>query len=397
MITEQIMQTETSFDELFEKLKNEKKIFKVSNKKFTSSLTEDYKLFLDKLDETSENFKEVEEGQVVKGTIFDINKKEIIIDINFKDNVFVETRTIDQKALEALHVGDPIDVLISEISESPFYIRGSITDLLRMNISNVVKEYFNDNNFFYATVLESQPAGYILNLEVDGQIVDAFMPNTLAGVNKLHDPQFLVGKRIEVMIETLEQDKGIYVVSRKKYLESLIPERIKQLRKDWSKDKNRIYEGHITGTTPFGAFVEFCDYLTGMIHRYNVTPEWQTDEKWATMKPGMYVNFFIKDIISKKNKVILTQIIRESLWDKIRIDEEGKPYFQGIQNIIGKVVVIKPFGALIQLDDETNGLIPSTYLQKNKIDLKVGQDVEVSVTSIIKDERKINLSFVRTI
>ena len=79
------------------------------------------------------------------------------------------------------------------------------------------------------------------------------------------------------------------------------------------------------------------------------------------------------------------------------MDDDGKPYFQGIDTIVGKVVVIKPFGALIQLDDETNGLIPNTYLQKNKIELKIGQDVEVSVTSIIKDERKINLSYVRTI
>jgi small subunit ribosomal protein S1 len=388
---------EASFDELYEKLKNENKIFKIRNKKGTTTLTEDYLFFLKKLEETSDNFKEVEEGQVVKGTIASVNKKEIIIDINFKDNVFVETRTVDQSVVDGLHVGDPIDVLISEISESPYFIKGSITDLLRMNISNVVKEHFNDNNFFYGTVIESQPAGYYLDLEVDGQIVDAFMPNTLAGVNKLHDPSSLVNKKIEVMIETLEQDKGIYVVSRKKFLETLIPERIKQLRRDWMKDKAKVYDGHITGTTPFGAFVEFCDYLTGMIHRYNVHPEWQTDEKWATMKPGMSVNFYIKDIISKKNKVILTQILRESLWDKIKIDDDGRPYFQGVDTIVGKVVAIKPFGALIQLDDETNGLIPSTYLQKNKIDLKVGEQVEVNVTSIIKDERKINLSYVRTI
>jgi len=386
MTDEKIIETiEVPFDVMFEKLKNENKVFKFKNKKFTTSLTDDYLFFLNKIEESTDKFKEIEEGQVVNGILTEIGEKEIVIDINFKDNVYVETKTIKQNALDELHVGDPIDVMIVKINDEPFFIRGSITDILRMNISNVVKEHYNDNNFFMATVLESQPAGYILDLEVDGQIADAFMPNTLAGVNKLHDPSSIVGKKIEVMIETLEQDKGIYVVSRKKYLETLIPERIKQLRKDWTKDKNKVYDGFITGTTPFGAFVEFCDYLTGMIHRYNVNVEWQTNEKWATMKPGMHVNFFIKDIIMKKNKVILTQIIRESLWDNIKIDD----------TIIGKVIVIKPFGALIQLDDETNGLIQNTYLQKNKIDLKIGQDVEVKVTSIMKDERKINLSLVR--
>ena len=70
------------------------------------------------------------------------------------------------------------------------------------------------------------------------------------------------------------------------------------------------------------------------------------------------------------------------MWDVIKIDDEIK----------GKVVALKPFGALIQLDEETNGLIQSTYLIKNKIELHIGQEVDVRVTSLMKDERKINLS-----
>ena len=373
-------------DDFFEKLKNENKVFKYKSKDPNSSLTDDYLYFLNKIDESPIPFREIEEGEVVDGKIISISMKEIIIDVNFKDTVFVETKTIEQKMFDGLHVGDPIKVMVTEISDSPFFIKGSLNDLLRLNISNIVKEHYIENKCFFATVKESQPAGYLLNLEVEGQIVDAFMPNTLAGVNKLPDPSSIVGKRLEVMIETLEQDKGIYVVSRKKYLEDLIPEKIKQLKKEWIKEKNKVYYGHITGTTPFGVFVEFDgEPLTCMIHRYNIQEDWQTDEKWALLKPGMMVNFYIKDIIARKNKIISTQIIRESLWDNIKVDDIVK----------GKVIVIKPFGALIQLDEETNGLIQNTYLQKNKINLTVGQEIEVKVTSIMKDERKINLSFVK--
>lgn len=369
-------------DEFIESLKNERKVFKYKSKDLNSSLTSDYLYFLNKIENLKTDYNDINEGDIVEGTVIGINYKDIIIDINYKDNVYVETKTIDKDILENITMGSKIKVMISGISEDPFYIKGSMNDLFKMNVSNVVKDFFNDNKYFFATVKESQPAGYLLDLEVDGQIVDAFMPNTLAGVNKLHDPNSIVGTKFEVMIETLEKEKGIYVVSRKKYLEDLIPERVKQLKKEWIKNKNKIYEGVITGTTPFGAFVEFCDFLTGMIHRYNVSEDWQGDEKWATMRPGMYVNFFIKDIISKKNKIILTQILRESLWDNIKVDDVVK----------GKVISIKPFGALIQLDEETNGLIQSNYLQKNKIDLEIGQEIEVRVTSIMKDERKINLS-----
>ena len=369
-------------EEFYQKLKNENKIFKFKNKNPNSTLTEDYLYFLKKIEESKTPFIQIEEGEIVEGTITNVDKKEIIIDINFKDNVFVDSKTLEQDMFENLHVGDPIKVMITEISDDPYFIRGSLNDLLKLNIANIVKEHYNENKPFFATVKESQPAGYYLDLDIEGKIINSFMPNTLAGVNKLHDPTSIVGEKFEVMIETLEQDKGIYVVSRKKYLEELIPERIKQLKKEWIKDKNKVYEGIITGTTPFGAFIEFWDYLTCMIHRYNISPEWQTDEKWATLRPGMGVNFYVKDVITRKNKVIATQILRDSLWDTIKVDDIVK----------GKVIAIKPFGALIQLDEETNGLIQNTYLQKNKIELHVGQEIEVRVTSIMKDERKINLS-----
>jgi ribosomal protein S1 len=372
-------------EEFFQKLKNENKIFKFKNKNPNISLTEDYLFFLKKLDESNVPFKDIEEGEVVDGTIISINQKEIIIDINFKDNVFVDSKTIEQDMFDGLQVGSAIKVMIIEISDTPYFIRGSLNELLKLNISNIVKDHFIENMPFFATVKESQPAGYFLDLDVEGKKVDAFMPNTLAGVNRLHDPKSIVGQKFEVMIETLEQDKGIYVVSRKKFLENLIPDRIKELKKEWIRNKTKVYCGIITGTTPFGAFIEFCDYLTCMIHRYNVSPEWQTDEKWSSLKPGIEVDFYIKDIITRKNKIISTQILRDSLWDTIRIEDIVK----------GKVIAIKPFGALIQLDEETNGLIQNTYLQKNKIELHVGQEIEVRVTSIMKDERKINLSFVK--
>lgn len=371
--------------DIFDQLVNDNKILKYRSKNKTT-LTEDYLFFLKKIEEEKyiNNFSE---GDVVEGRVVEINKKDVIIDIDYKDNVFVDLKTIDPDLLESLKIGSTIQVMITEISDSPYFIRGSVNEIVKMNVANKVKEAFTNNEFFFATVTELIPAGFMLNMEVEGIIVKAFMPNTLAWVNKLLDINSLLGKRIEVMIETLEQDKGIYVVSHKKYLESLIPEQIKKLKAEWVKDKLKPYIGFITGTTDFGAFVEFFGFLTGMIHRFNVNEDWQGDEKWATMKPGMGVNFYIKDIIVPKNKIILTQILRKSLWDSIKVG----------QVLNGKVIAVKTFGALIQLDEETNGLIQSNILTKHKIELKVGDSVEVKVLSLMKDDRKINLGLSKTV
>ena len=382
MMTEELVVGKNigALPDIFDNLVNDNKILKYKSKDSSKTLTDDYLFFLKKIEE-GKYLNNLQIGDVIEGIVVEINKKDVIIDITYKDNVFVDLKTLDPDLLENLKIGNSIQVMITQISDDPYFIRGSVNEIVKMNVSNKVKEAFNENTFFYATVTELIPAGFMLNMEVEGINVKAFMPNTLAWVNKLLDINSLLDKRIEVMIETLEQDKGIYVVSHKKYLESLIPEQIKKLKSEWVKNKLKPYIGFITGTTDFGAFVEFFGFLTGMIHRFNVNEEWQTDEKWATMKPGMGVNFYIKDIIVPKNKIILTQILRKSLWDSIKVG-----------NILnGKVIAIKNFGALIQLDEETNGLIQSNILNKHKVELKVGDTIEVKVLSLMKDDRKINL------
>ena len=104
------------------------------------------------------------------------------------------------------------------------------------------------------------------------------------------------------------------------------------------------------------------------------------------MKPGMYVNFYISDIIVPKNKIIMTQILRESIFKTLKVGDI----------INGKVIDIKSFGALIQLDEETNGLIQSNILSKQKVELKVGDNVDVKVLSIMKDDRKVNLGLTKS-
>jgi len=180
------------------------------------------------------------------------------------------------------------------------------------------------------------------------------------------------------MLETLQQDKGIYVVSRRKYLKTLIPEKIKQIKKD---PKDKVYTGHVTGTRNFGVFVQFEDCLTGMIHKANIREDYQ--DKINNIQPGTLIDFYIKDITKGGNQIILTQILKESLWDTIRVGDVIK----------GKVISVKPFGALIELDYETNGLIQTTYINKNNKKLVPGEHVDVIVISIIRDDRKIYLTF----
>jgi small subunit ribosomal protein S1 len=198
------------------------------------------------------------------------------------------------------------------------------------------------------------------------------MPNTLAGINKLYDPTSIIGDTFQVMVESFSEHEGTYIVSRRKYLQSLIPDEISNL------EFNTLYGGRVTGTTPFGIFVEFNECLTGMIHKANVTEDWQN--RISEIKPGQEIEFYIKEII--KDKIILTQVLRETLWDNIK---NG-------QLIEGRVKDVKQFGTLVILDDETVGLIHTSEMEKLGKKFTSGQDIRVKVLSVDRSSRKIFLT-----
>lgn len=370
-------------DNFWNELESSKILKWNSSGKYNKIFTPEYKQMLDKFHDLSET-KEIKIGDIITGEITTITETDIIININYKDSIYVDIKSPDLKIVQNLNVGDNLDVMITSVSESPYEIKGSITELIKMNVSNKLRDYYTNKTPLVAHVLELIPAGFMLDIEMNNINITAFMPNTLAGVNRLTEMQSnaIIGTDICVMLESLQQEKGVYIVSRKKYLNSLIPDAIEELRKTKYENPEAVYSGYVTGTKDFGVFVEFNECLTGMIHKVNIDLEWQ--DRLNEIKSGTPIEFYIRDIL-KGDKLILTQILRESIWDTIRVGQIRE----------GKVKTIKPFGALIALDDETIGLIQNTYIDKSGKTLKIGDDIKVKIVSVIKDDRKIYLDFAK--
>jgi small subunit ribosomal protein S1 len=311
------------------------------------------------------------EGEIVHSVYVGQTADHLMFEGSFKDYIRVENRTSEAKYLKNTNVGDKVDVIIVEVNQESFFIKGSLSALYESRAHQTLKSIDEDQsvNIF---VRELTPAGYNVDIMYEGVTLPGFMPNTLAGINKLYDVESIVGKNLEVMIESYSKEEGTYIVSRRKYLQTLIPDAIKQLQ------RGEAYNGNVTGTTPFGVFVEFGECLTGMIHKTNINSEWQ--DKISTIVPGTEISFYVKEIV--KDKIILTQILRESLWDSIKIG----------QTLTGKVKENKQFGTLVHLDQETIGLIHISELEKSGKDLEQGQDVKVKVIAIDRHNRKIFLT-----
>lgn len=325
-------------------------------------------------------------GDVVEAELVGQDDNYFLFNGNAKDYIRVNRNYAEFQFLEGKKVGDFAKIKIIEHIDNrkEFLIKGSIKDIHKSIAKQELKN-LSEKESVDCYIRELTSAGYHVDIIFNGIEMKAFMPQTLAGVNRLteRDKKDLVGKTIKCMIETYVVDKGTYIVSRRKYLNSLKPKAIEEL------DYETVYTGNVTGTTSFGVFVEFNECLTGMIHKSNIHPEWQ--DKISEIKPGTEIEFFIKDIINNKKKpekvkLILTQIHKESLFDSV------KPG----QNINAKIVEKKDFGYLVVLDDEeTMGMIHKTELEKSgNPKFKKDQLVKTKVLKADQDIRKVFLTLV---
>ena len=311
-------------------------------------------------------------GSVVRSTYLGMMSNQYVFSVvGYKDDVRIENKPGEAKYLNSIEVGEQVDLLITEVVQSTYFIKGSIASLYESRAHENMKS-LEEGESVTAYIRALNPAGYDVELTNGGVTLPAFMPNTLAGINKLYDPSSIIGDTFQVMVESFSEHEGTYIVSRRKYLQSLIPDEISNL------EFNTLYGGRVTGTTPFGIFVEFNECLTGMIHKAHVTEEWQN--RISEIKPGQQIEFYIKEII--KDKIILTQVLRETLWDTIK---NG-------QLIEGRVKDVKQFGTLVILDDETVGLIHTSEMEKLGKKFTSGQDIRVKVLSVDRSSRKIFLT-----
>ena len=317
-------------------------------------------------------------GQVYECSYLKETEKEYLFDVGFKDYIRVKKSREEDNFMYGVEEGEQLKVGITQIEDrKDFSIYGSIADVKRIEVIETL-ETLKSSEFVSARIDSLNTAGYSATILLDKCEIDAFMPQQLAGVNKIkeEDREDLIGKILEVGVESFISEKGTWVISRKSFLEALIPIYIEEL------DLNTIYTGKVTGTAKFGVFVEFNTCLTGLIHKSSLNDKLKDD--FRSLNIGDEVSFRVKDIQRPrkgKPKIILTQEEKSDIWNTIS------------QNDIftGTVKQNKDFGIMVNIGEDVMGLIRPENITDGIKELNQGDSIEVKVFWVDKDEQKIYL------
>lgn len=263
-----------------------------------------------------------------------------------------------------------IKAVVTEAGASPkLSLWGGFVETMRCEFMREIK---TPKTAYVALIESANKGGYF----VDVRGVKAFMPGSLAAANKIVDFQSMIGKEVLVMIEDYISDIDSFIVSHKKYINYVLPFKLKEL------DCKAKYSGTITGTSKFGMFIEFGEMFTGLLHVSKMKLDTKLMFEARKFKVGDVVEFYIDEI--KDNRIIMTE---ESTEER---DAKRKDYIDSItdKEIVVSVVNNINSGILVSHEGFT-GLIPKVSLKKAKLKntkLIAGDNIRVTLQSVEGDK-----------
>ena len=329
-----------------------------------------------------ENFVDTADDEVVQGVVVHMTDREAIIDINAKSEGVISLNEFRYNP--DLKVGDKVEVLVDVREDKTGQL------VLSHRKARTIKAWDRVNS---AHDNEEIVTGFIKCRTKGGMIVDvfgieAFLPGSQIDVKPIRDYDQYVNKNMEFKVVKINHEFKNIVVSHKALIEADIEIQKKEII--GQLEKGQVLEGTVKNITSYGVFIDLGG-VDGLIHI--------TDLSWNRISHPSEVldldqklNVVILDFDDDKSRIQLglkqlSQHPWDALSEDLKIGDKTK----------GRVAVIADYGAFIEISDGVEGLVHvsemswSTHLRSAQDFVSVGDEIDVVVLSLDRDERKMSL------
>ena len=322
---------------------------------------------------------QINEGEIYEGRIHAMTTDMISVDVGYRELIYVKyDKESDQ--VKTLMPGDETAVLITT-SKSNTHILGSISGGIKHKVFLDLRAGVESEDTAWVGVVTNMISngGYIVNV----QGIDCFMPGSLAGINKLHDFESIIGTEMYVVPVSFSPDRGTIVVSHRKYLQAMIPNELQAIKDNMDVE----YTGNVTGSAKYGVFVEFNKCLTGMIHVNDLDEDTMPAFKAREIKPGDEIKFKVKDVVSN-TKITLTQKDNAVISPWLDIATR----YQIPTTVEAVIKTKKEYGLFINIEEGVTGLLHVSELDDALMDVfNPGDKITVQITRIDTESKKVFL------
>ncbi len=335
-------------------------------------------------------FPEINEGQVVHGTVVRVDKDEVLVDIGYKSEGVIPTAELSIRRsvnpADEVSVGEEVDALVltKEDAEGRLILskKRARFELAWKRIEGAAESGEPVNG----KVIEVVKGGLILDLGVRG-----FLPASLVDIRRVQDLDEFLGQELRCKVIELNRSRNNVVLSRRAVLEE---ERKDQRQRILDRlNPGDVVEGQISNIVDFGAFVDL-DGMDGLIHISELS--WShVNHPSEVLEIGQTVSVKVLDIDRDRQRISLgLKQTQADPWQQV-LDSHGEG-----DTVEGKVTKVVTFGAFVEILPGVEGLVHISELAQHHVEnprevVAQGQDVKVLILEVDAERRRLSLSMKR--
>ena len=214
--------------------------------------------------EIEASFRQIKEGDILTGTVIDVNEEEVTLDLKYYTQGIIRVENLsndpDFSVMEEIHPGDEIEATVINMDDGNGNIELSKKEANDMLAWNKLKEMKANDTVVSVRIKESVPSGVVAYLEG----IRAFIPASQICSDYVENTDEWIGKTVDVHVITVEQEKEKLVLSGK----AVAREREEEQRnhKISMLVTGSIVEGTVESIMPYGAFVNLGNGISGLVH-----------------------------------------------------------------------------------------------------------------------------------
>ena len=216
--------------------------------------------FMRAIDESMKKFKN---GDLVSGTIVQISREGVLVDIGYKTEGFIPKSELSVRRDFDIHdivqIGQEVEALVLSLNKEDDQYILSLKDGELENIWNALQNRYELSIPLVGKVIKMVKGGLIVDIGIK-----AFLPGSLVEINRVDDFSSYIGQDLEFIINQFDRTKGNVVLNRRTLLEQMIKD---EKNIEFAKlAVGQIYQGLVSGVAEYGVFVEI-GVLAGLIHK----------------------------------------------------------------------------------------------------------------------------------
>lgn len=323
-------------------------------------------------------------GKLIQGSIMKVTNDGVVVDINFKSDGFIPRYEFSEHELKKLKAGDPIEVILDEIETADGQVLLSYEKAKALRAWDEITRLYEEGKPVEGIVTHKVKGGLSVDIGIP-----AFLPGSQIDLQRVTDFDQYVGQPITANVIKINKKRGNVIISRRKFLSEQRAEGRKKILD--TLHVGQVIQGVVKNITNYGVFIDIGG-VDGLLHITDMT--WGRIAHPSEMvRIGDTISVVVLSFDKANEKISLgLKQLSGNPWEKV------SEMLKVGDKVKGKISSITDYGLFVEIQKGVEGLVHISEISwTDRINdltskFKVGQEIEVLIVSLDKENRRMSLS-----